>query len=97
MTAKEVIERLDEARIANARINEVKDVWEHVQLKERGRWTEVDTSVGKIPALFPPGIPLGVSAQMGPVPSLGQHTDAILSELGYDDESIRRLRQELVI
>jgi itaconate CoA-transferase len=97
LTAKEVIDRLEEARIANARINDVSDVWEHVQLRDRKRWTEIDTSVGTIPALLPPGMPDGTHAQMGPVPSLGEHTDAILSELGYDDDNIREMRRQGVV
>jgi crotonobetainyl-CoA:carnitine CoA-transferase CaiB-like acyl-CoA transferase len=31
---------------------------------------------------------------MDPVPALGQHTEAILGELGYDPAAIGRLRAE---
>ena len=34
---------------------------------------------------------------MDPVPALGEHTDAILGELGYGAEEIARLRQERVV
>jgi itaconate CoA-transferase len=97
LTAQQVIERLENAHIANARINEISDVWSHVQLRERGRWVEIDTPAGKIPALIPPGIPDGFAAQMGSVPALGEHTDAILTELGYSEAAIRELRMERAI
>jgi itaconate CoA-transferase len=41
LRAEEVIARLDAAKIANARMNDMHEVWEHAQLKARGRWTEV--------------------------------------------------------
>lgn len=96
-TAEQVIERLDRAQIANARMNDMHEVWEHPQLKARGRWTEVDTAVGKIPAMWPPALPDGLEARMDPIPALGQHTDSILRELGYDDATIARLRSERVV
>ena len=55
LTAEQVIARLDEAQIANARINDMHDVWAHPQLQARERWTEVDTPAGPVPALLPPG------------------------------------------
>jgi itaconate CoA-transferase len=97
LTSEQVIERLDDAKIANAHVNEVGEVWNHLQLKERGRWTVIDTPVGRVPALLPPGKASVADAQMGPVPALGQQTDAILSELGYDREAIRSLRARQVI
>lgn len=81
LSTSEVVARLDEARIANARINDVADLWSHPQLKARNRWAEVATPVGGVPALLPPG--MGV-ARMGAVPALGEHTEAILAELGME-------------
>jgi itaconate CoA-transferase len=91
LTADEVEERLD-AGIANARVNDMQDIWKHPQLQARGRWTEVDTPAGKVPALRPPGLPNDVALRMDPVPALGQHTDAILREAGYDAAAIAELR-----
>src|SRR5205814_8036952 len=54
LTAEQVIERLDKAQIANARLNDMQDVWRHPQLEARGRWTEIATPAGPVPALFPP-------------------------------------------
>jgi itaconate CoA-transferase len=97
LTAEQVCARLDEAQIANARVNEMHEVWAHEQLKARQRWVEVDTPAGRIPALLPPGLPEGFTARMDPVPALGEHTDVILRELGYDHAMVAKLRAERAI
>ncbi len=93
LTAQTVIERLEQAQIANARMNEMSDLWEHQQLKARGRWVQVDTAAGPVPAMLPPGVQDPAQARMDPVPALGQHTAAILRELGYADGDLSRLRE----
>ena len=97
MTAAQIVERLDAAQIGNARMNEMHDVWAHAQLKARRRWTEVDTPAGKIPALLPPGVPEEFEPRMDAVPGIGEHTDAILTELGYDQAAIADLRARAVV
>ncbi|TWG80222.1 crotonobetainyl-CoA:carnitine CoA-transferase CaiB-like acyl-CoA transferase [Cupriavidus gilardii J11] len=89
LTAEQVIARLDAARIANARVNTMADVWTHPQLAARQRWRQVDTPVGAVPALLPPG---AADARMDAIPALGQHTDAILRELGVDASTIASMR-----
>jgi itaconate CoA-transferase len=91
LNAEQVIERLEAAQIANAHMNTMHDVWQHAQLKARERWTEVETPVGMVPALLPPGLPSTVAPRMDPVPALGQHTDSILAELGYEAGAIAAL------
>jgi itaconate CoA-transferase len=78
----EVITRLDGAEIANGAVNDVEAVANHAQLAERGRWVEVPSPNGMIPALLPPHNLMGVSSQMGAVPALGEHTQQVLAELG---------------
>ena len=92
LSAAQVLERLDVAQIANAQLNTMHDVWEHPQLKARQRWREVDTAVGQVPALLPPGSWSEGEPRMDAVPALGQHTDAILGQLGYSAADIAELR-----
>ena len=82
LTAAQVIERLDVAHIANARMNSMAEVWAHPQLQARARWTSVGSPAGPMPALLPPGKQSGFDYRMGDIPSVGQHTEAILQELG---------------
>jgi len=92
LTAEELVARLEDAQIANARVNEMKDVWTHPQLKARKRWREVGTSAGNVPALLPPGGWEEGEPRMDPVPALGEHTEAILGKLGYTPAKIAELR-----
>jgi itaconate CoA-transferase len=78
-------------------MNTMHDMWEHPQLKARARWSEVETPVGALPALLPPGVPDTWTARMDPVPALGEHTEAILGQLGYDSARIAALRAQKAI
>jgi itaconate CoA-transferase len=80
--ADRLTELLDEAGIANARLRTPQEFAAHPQLEARDRWREVDTPGGPVRALLPPVSAPGREAAMGPVPALGQHTAAILAELG---------------
>jgi len=97
LTAAQIVERLDAAQIGNARMNDMREVWDHAQLAARKRWAEVDTPVGKIRAMRPPGMPKDFDPRMDPIPAIGQHTEAILGELGYDAVAIEGLRKGEVI
>ena len=92
LTAEEVVARLDAAHIANAQVNDMHAVWRHPQLRARGRWREVATERGPVPALLPPGSWQDGDPRMDAVPALGQHTEAILGELGYGAAEIAALR-----
>ncbi|KAI0456516.1 CoA-transferase family III [Xylaria acuta] len=87
--AKDVVNELDNAGIANANVNDMQGVWDHPQLRARGRWTEVGTPIGTIPALIPPGMPSlndqdGAVVRMDSVPAVGEHNSAIFAELGLE-------------
>lgn len=85
LTIEEVVARLDAARIANAQVNEMADLWAHPQLRARQRWACVDSPAGVLPALLPPGVSGPDGARMDAVPALGEHTLAILKELGLEE------------
>ena len=91
LTADQLLQRLDEAGIANAHVNTMAEVWAHPQLQARRRWTEVGTPAGAIPALLPPGV---TAARMDPVPALGQHTRAILDQLGISADTQAHLQAQ---
>jgi len=82
----EVVARLEEAQIANARVNDMHGVWQHPQLQARDSWREVDSPAGKLPSLLPPGRNAAFTPRMDAVPALGQHTAGILAELGLSAE-----------
>ncbi len=97
LTAAEVVSRLESAQIANARVNEMKDVWNHEQLQARGRWTSVQTPAGEIPALLPPGKSSAFNPAIRAIPEVGEHSDALLAELGYSASDISQMRASGVI
>lgn len=84
----EAIGKLEQASIANAAVNTMQGVWEHPQLRARGRWTQVETSKGPVPALLPPGFVAGgedgLQARMDKIPDVGEHNAQIFKELGVE-------------
>jgi len=97
LSAPEVVSRLERGRIAHGDLNTVQQFADHPQLAARDRWREVDSPAGTIKALLPPGLVEGVEARMDPIPSVGEHTDAILTELGYDAQTVAKWRSAGVV
>ena len=97
LTTPEILERLETARIASARLRTVQQFADHPQLEARDRWHEVQTPSGTIRAMAPPATIDGVAPVMGPVPALGAHTDAVLDELGFDAATIAGWRDAGVV
>ena len=92
MTTEQVEARLDEAQIANARMNDMAGLWAHPQLKARERWRDVGSPAGEIPALLPPGRNNAFDYRMDAIPRVGEHSEAILRELGRSDAQIAALK-----
>ncbi len=97
LTVDDAEARLTAAGIATARINSPADLWQHPQLLARACWTTVVTPAGPIPALRPPAPNNCYTTRMDPVPALGEHTDALLAELGCDLARIAALRAAGVV
>jgi itaconate CoA-transferase len=96
-SAAEIIARLDAAQIANARMNTVGEFLEHPQLSSRNRWRDVESPAGTIRALVPPFGFADLEPRMGSIPSVGEHTAAILEELGIDEATIASWRRERIV
>lgn len=90
LSADEAIARLEKAKIANARMNTIHEFVDHPQLAARNRWREVQTEAGSIRALIPPVTMEGVEVQMNPVPRVGEHTAAILAEIGHSKKAVHK-------
>ncbi|WP_028660571.1 CaiB/BaiF CoA transferase family protein [Nocardioides insulae] len=90
-------QRLAEAGVAAAQINDMAGLIAHPQLSERERWREVQTETGPVQALLPPMTYRDVELVMGDVPALGQHSDAVLADLGVAEDEVAALRVAGVI
>ena len=93
----EAIERLEAANVANARMRSIRGFLDHPQLEARNRWREVGSPSGPLNALLPPATMEGAEPVMSPIPAVGEHTDKILAELGYDAATIATLHQSAAI
>jgi itaconate CoA-transferase len=97
LSSAELIALLDAASIANACVNTVEGLREHPQLRARGRWSEVASPAGTLPALLLPPLTDAYVPAMGSIPALGEHTDGVLAWLGYGAPEIAALRADSLI
>ncbi len=97
LSSKEVIKRLDDSKIANARLNSVEEFFNHPQLAARNRWRDLNTPNGMVKSLVPPVTMDNFQPRMDPVPVVGADTESILLECGYSKANIRNLRDNKVI
>ncbi len=97
LSAEQILERLDQAGIANAKLNSMQEFWDHPQLEARDRWREVGSPAGPIEALKPPFNIDGFEPRMDAVPALGAHSGAILAELGFTAGEIQAMAASGVV
>lgn len=97
LAAEAVMQRLESAQIAYARLNSVEEFLDHPQLAARDRWRQIDSPVGPLRALIPPPNIENMEPVMGSVPALGQHTESILEELGFDAETVSAWKKLRII
>lgn len=96
-TSEEIIDRIENAKIANARMNTMMDFFNHPQLKDRDRWGKVSTPAGEISALRPPVTAEGIDTVMKAVPGLGEHTESVLKEYGFEPEQVKDWQENGII
>lgn len=97
LLAKAAAERLDQAKIAFANVNDMPAVWDHPQLRALNRLIDTDTPEGRVKSFLPPGNNSSYAPSLGPVPALGEHTAEILNDLGFDATEIRRFEENEVV
>jgi itaconate CoA-transferase len=85
---KEWENRLGAAGLPHGAVRTIEEVLDHPQLVERGLFSHVESPVGRVPFVR---FPLG-AADVGAVPALGEDTDAVLAEIGYEATDIAALR-----
>ncbi len=90
-SAAQIVASLEQAGIANARLNTMQEFWDHPQLEARNRWRRIESPAGKLDVMIPPLNIAGLEPDIGAVPGVGEHTRAILGELGYDPMAIDKL------
>ena len=89
--------RLEKADIAYGRANEPAQILDHPQVLARGRVRTVHTPNGNVAMLAHPFNVDGWEQTSPIVPALGEHTDEVLAELGYDAASITALYADAVV
>lgn len=97
MKSAAIASKLDEAQIAYANVNEMKDVWNHPQLKALGRLVETETPQGSVMSFLPPGNNSDYKPSLGPVPAVGEHTSEILADLGFEPAEIQGFYDNKVV
>ena len=97
LSIEQVTQRLEDAQIANARVNDMAGVWAHPQLQARARWSQIDSPAGMLPALLPPASSSAFAPRMAAVPAVGENTDAVLASLGYAPDQVAQLHASEVV
>jgi formyl-CoA transferase len=96
---EEVLAVLDEADVPSGKIFDVADIVNDLHYRARGMIEEAKLSDGK-PFKIPGVVPKlsdtpGGTRWLGP--DLGEHTQSVLSALGYDEDRIQELRTKGVV
>jgi crotonobetainyl-CoA:carnitine CoA-transferase CaiB-like acyl-CoA transferase len=98
-TTEELVSLMRDHDVPATAINDMSDVYDLPQVKARGMRASVEhPNAGTIEM---PGVPMHFSRTPAEIrahpPELGEHVDEVLAELGYDEETVARLREEGVV
>jgi len=93
----EWLQRLKVSRLPYGEVRTMGQVLTHPQVVARKMVQEVDSPVGSVPVIASPLHLSDNPSRLDPIPSLGQDTEAILKELGYSSEEIRKMKEEHAI
>ena len=88
---------LKKAQLPYGEVRGIAEVLAHPQVVARKLIREVESPVGPVPVI---GTPLRLTdspARYDRIPDLGEDSEEILKELGYDSQTISALRREKVI
>ena len=96
-TTTKIVKELEQAGIANARLNSMQEFWDHPQLEARDRWREVGSPGGPIDAMKPPFNLDGFEPRMDAVPALGEHSRTILADLGFTSMEIQQMERAKIV
>jgi itaconate CoA-transferase len=94
LSSEEVLDRLEGAGVANARMRTVRQFLDHPQLEARNRWREFGSPVGPLRGLLPPATLEGAEPVMAPIPEVGEHNQKLLAEFGFGESNSARLGGE---
>jgi crotonobetainyl-CoA:carnitine CoA-transferase CaiB-like acyl-CoA transferase len=72
---------LHEARVAVARVNDLQGLWEHEQLRARGRFHGVRTEHGRVEMLDPPFDIDGLGDPQDSIPAIDEHDPALIRDI----------------
>ena len=94
LSSEEILDRLEGAGVANARMRTVRQFLDHPQLEARNRWREFGSPVGPLRGLLPPATLEGAEPVMAPIPEVGEHNQKLLAEFGFGESNSARLGGE---
>jgi itaconate CoA-transferase len=96
-SAAELKQKLDQAKIAYADVNEMQDVWNHPQLRALKRIVETETPGGIVKSFLPPGNNNQFKPTLNAVPDVGEHSREILQGLDFSVAEIEGFHKDGII
>lgn len=99
-TSEQALRELGEARVPAGAVLKPSEALAHPQVAAAGLVEPMvyPSATGAAPIVRAPiGLSTNAKVPLAPAPQAGEHSDAILAELGYDAEAISALRAQNII